>query len=102
MGISGKLKQIASQLKAEFEFYQRLHQHPQTPMLAKALLWLAIAYLLMPFDLIPDFLPVIGQLDDLIIIPLLLYCALKLTPLDVIAACKGEKSDGNLAYGFKF
>ena len=85
-----RLKAIAHRLKAEFYFYQRLQQHPQTPKLAKALLWLAIGYLVMPFDLIPDFLPVIGQLDDLIIIPLLLYWALKLTPPDIIAACRTE------------
>jgi uncharacterized membrane protein YkvA (DUF1232 family) len=90
MGLGDKLKQIAHKLKAEFEFYRRLQQHPQTPLLAKALLWLAIGYLLMPFDLIPDFLPVIGQLDDLVIIPLLLYAALKLTPQYVITECKGE------------
>lgn len=90
MKLGEKLKQIAVKLKAEFAFYRRLHQHPQTPMLAKALLWLAIGYVLMPFDLIPDFLPVIGQLDELVIIPILLYCALKLTPPDIIAACKLE------------
>ena len=83
-----KLKYIAAQLKAEFAFYRRLQQHPQTPTFAKALLWLAIGYVLMPFDLIPDFLPVIGQLDELVIIPLLLYFALKLTPPDIIAACR--------------
>jgi len=44
----------------------------------------------MPFDLIPDFLPVIGQLDELVIIPLLLYWVLKLTPQEVIAACRLE------------
>jgi uncharacterized membrane protein YkvA (DUF1232 family) len=54
-------------------------------------LWLAIGYLLMPFDLIPDFLPIIGQLDELVIIPLLLYLALKLTPLDIIAACRNYR-----------
>ena len=90
MKISEKLKAIAAQLKAEFAFYKRLQQHPQTPKLAKALLWLAIGYLLMPFDLIPDFLPVIGQLDELVIIPLLLYWAIKLTPQAVIAECKGN------------
>jgi uncharacterized membrane protein YkvA (DUF1232 family) len=90
MGIGENLKQIAAELKAEFEFYRRLQKHPQTPLLAKILLWLAVAYLLMPFDLIPDFLPVIGQLDDLIIVPLLLYCALKLTPPEVIMACRNE------------
>ena len=85
-----KLKAIAAKLKAEFAFYRRLQQHPQTPTFAKALLWLAIGYVLMPFDLIPDFLPVIGQLDELVIIPILLYWALKLTPPDVIASCKAE------------
>ena len=85
-----KFKQIGAQLKAEFEFYRRLQQHPETPMLAKALLWFAIGYVLMPFDLIPDFLPVIGQLDDLVIVPILLYYALKLTPAAVIAACRIE------------
>ena len=90
MSIGEKLKKIAGQLKAEFAFYKRLQQHPQTPKLAKALLWLAIGYLLMPFDLIPDFLPVIGQLDELVIIPILLYWALKLIPPDVIASCKAE------------
>ena len=90
MGLRDKLSLIATKLKAEFVFYKRLQQHPQTPKFAKALLWLAIGYLLMPFDLIPDFLPVIGQLDDLIIIPILLYWALKLTPPDIIAACRLE------------
>jgi uncharacterized membrane protein YkvA (DUF1232 family) len=87
-----KLKAIAAQLKAEFEFYRRLQQHPQTPTFAKALLWLAIGYVLMPFDLIPDFLPVIGQLDELVIIPILLYWALKLTPPAIIADCKGNNA----------
>ena len=90
MKLGEKLKQIATKLKAEFEFYRRLQQHPQTPILAKFCLWLAIGYLLMPFDLIPDFLPVIGQLDELVIIPLLLYFALKLTPQIIIAECKGS------------
>lgn len=90
MKLGDQLKKIAAQLKAEFAFYRRLQQHPQTPKFAKALLWLAIGYVLMPFDLIPDFLPVIGQLDELVIIPLLLYLALKLTPPDIIKACKAD------------
>jgi uncharacterized membrane protein YkvA (DUF1232 family) len=90
MKLGDKLKQIAAKLKAEFKFYQRLQQHPKTPKLAKALLWLAIGYVLMPFDLIPDFLPVIGQLDELVVIPILLYLALKLTPQEIIEACKAN------------
>jgi len=88
MKLGDKLKKIAAKLKAEFKFYQRLQQHPKTPKLGKALLWLAIGYVLMPFDLIPDFLPVIGQLDELVVIPLLLYLALRITPQEVIEACK--------------
>ncbi|HSI38158.1 MAG TPA: DUF1232 domain-containing protein [Methylotenera sp.] len=83
-----RLKAIAAKLKAEFVFYKRLQQHPQTPALAKFFLWLAIGYTLLPFDLIPDFIPVLGQLDEVIIIPLLLYCALKCTPQHVIDSCR--------------
>ena len=90
MGLRDKLRQIAAKLKAEFAFYKRLQLHPQTPKSAKFFLWLAIGYLLLPFDLIPDFLPIIGQLDEVVIIPLLLYCALKLTPADIVAACRIE------------
>ena len=64
MQLVNKLKKIAAQLKEEFDFYRRLQKHPKTPILAKAILWLAVGYLLMPFDLIPDFLPIIGQLDE--------------------------------------
>jgi uncharacterized membrane protein YkvA (DUF1232 family) len=85
-----RLKSIAAKLKAEFDFYKRLQQHPQTPKLAKFFLWLAIGYTLLPFDLIPDFIPVLGQLDEVVIIPLLLYCALKCTPQEVIDSCRGK------------
>jgi uncharacterized membrane protein YkvA (DUF1232 family) len=90
MRFRDKLKEFTTKLKAEFDFYRQLQQHPQTPVLAKALLWLAISYLLLPFDLIPDFLPVIGQLDDIVIIPLLVYCALKLIPQNILDECRGK------------
>jgi uncharacterized membrane protein YkvA (DUF1232 family) len=48
----------------------------QTPLVSKTLLGLAFGYLLLPFYLIPDFIPVISHLDDLVIIPLLVYFAL--------------------------
>jgi uncharacterized membrane protein YkvA (DUF1232 family) len=70
--------------------YRLVLKHPKTPWLAKAFLGLAIGYLLLPFDLIPDFIPVLGQLDDVLIIPLLVYIALLFIPKDVMQSCREE------------
>ncbi len=85
-----KLKSLTKQLKQEFEVYRLVLKHPQTPWLAKAFLGLAIGYLLLPFDLIPDFIPVLGQIDDVLIIPVLIYMALKLTPKAIIESCRRQ------------
>lgn len=81
---------MAGQLKQEFEVYRLVLRHDKTPVLAKIFLGLAIAYVLMPFDLIPDFIPVIGQLDDLVIVPLLVYVALKMIPDAVVNECREQ------------
>ena len=65
-----------------------MHRHPETPRLAKWLLGLAIGYVLLPFDLIPDFIPVLGQLDELVVVPGLIYLALRLIPDKIIADCR--------------
>jgi uncharacterized membrane protein YkvA (DUF1232 family) len=83
-----QLKIYAQQLKQELAVYRLLLKHPRTPRLAKLLLALAIGYLLLPFDLIPDFIPVIGQLDELIIIPLLVYLAVLLIPKNLLLSCR--------------
>jgi uncharacterized membrane protein YkvA (DUF1232 family) len=57
-------------------------------MLARVLLGMAVGYALLPFDLLPDFLPVIGHLDDLVIVPGLLWMALKLIPENVVRECR--------------
>ena len=83
-----KLKALATHLKQEFEVYRLVLKHPETPLLAKFFLGLAVGYLLMPFDLIPDFIPIIGQLDEVVIIPILLYMALLFIPKHVIQSCR--------------
>ena len=83
-----KLREIARRLKTEFAVYRLVLKHPQTPMMAKILLGLAVGYVLLPFDLIPDFIPVIGHLDDLVIVPGLVYLALKLVPNNVMVECR--------------
>ncbi len=57
-----------------------VHADPRTPWYCRALLYLAIAYAVCPVDLIPDFIPVIGHLDDLVILPLLAGTAWLLLP----------------------
>ena len=85
-----KLKALAKQLKQELEVYRLVLKHPQTPLLAKVFLGLAVGYLLLPFDLIPDFIPILGMLDDVVIIPTLLYLALLLIPKEVIQNCREQ------------
>jgi uncharacterized membrane protein YkvA (DUF1232 family) len=84
----GILVETARRLKTEFEVYRLVLRHPDTPLLAKGLLGVAVGYVLLPFDLIPDFIPVIGHLDDLVIVPALVYLALKLIPEVVISECR--------------
>jgi uncharacterized membrane protein YkvA (DUF1232 family) len=82
------LRRLAASIKREVQVCRAIARHPRTPRLAKIALGLAIGYLLLPFDLIPDFLPVIGHLDDVIIIPALVGFALWLVPADVVVECR--------------
>ncbi len=63
-------------------------RHPGTPWSAKALALAVAAYALSPIDLIPDFIPVLGYLDDLLIVPLGILAVTKLVPADVLAECR--------------
>lgn len=60
-------------------------KNPQTSFSARVLAFLTVTYALSPIDLIPDFIPVLGYLDDLIIVPLLIWMTLKLVPEDVMS-----------------
>lgn len=85
-----KFQEIYRSFKREFEVYRLLAKHPETPRVAKLLLGLAVGYLLLPFDLIPDFLPVIGHLDDAIIVPGLVALARRQIPAELIERCRAE------------
>ncbi len=67
-------------IKEHIVFYRSLYDDPRVPRAAKWLLWSAICYTLLPFDLIPDFVPVIGQLDDIVIVSALLWLAIRMIP----------------------
>ena len=80
-----KAKNLARSFKREIVIYQRVLADSRTPVQAKVFLGLALGYLCMPFDLIPDFIPVIGHLDDIIIVPALIYLALRFIPQELVA-----------------
>jgi len=80
-----KSKEIAHLFKRELIVYQRVLRDERTPARAKLFLGLAIGYLCMPFDLIPDFIPIIGHLDDAIIIPALVFAALRSLPPEIVS-----------------
>ena len=67
-------------------------RHPRVPWYAKLLAFLVVGYALSPIDLIPDFIPVIGYLDDLVLIPLGLMLVIRLIPAEVLAECR-QKSE---------
>ena len=90
MVIQMNLKQRAKQLKTDIPAVFLALRHKKTPLLAKILAAVAVAYALSPIDLIPDFIPVIGLLDDIIIVPALIVLVIKLTPAEVFAECREQ------------
>jgi uncharacterized membrane protein YkvA (DUF1232 family) len=82
------LKRWARILKSHVKALELARKDPRVPWAAKAVLVLVVAYALSPIDLIPDFIPVLGLLDDLILLPLGIALAIRLMPKDVWAECQ--------------
>ncbi len=76
-----------------FRLYRAASKHPDTPAIARILPWLSLLYILWPIDVIPDFFPLLGQLDDIAVIPLLIWLALRLVPKDVRERAEKEIID---------
>ena len=84
------LRSWARRLKSESLILYRASKDPGTPWLAKVFIALVIAYALSPIDLIPDFIPIIGHLDDLILIPLGIYLGSKMIPTEILEKYRKE------------
>ena len=100
MTLLTNLKKRAYELKRETFVLYLAARDPRTPWYAKMLVAGIVAYALSPIDLIPDFVPVLGYLDDLILIPLGISLAIKLVPSAVLAECRAQAQEtiqhGNL------
>ena len=83
-----KIRQRARQLKRDTYALYLACRDPRTPWFAKAIAGAIVAYALSPIDLIPDFIPIVGYLDDLIIVPAGLALAIKLIPPPVMMECR--------------
>ncbi|RXZ43490.1 DUF1232 domain-containing protein [Crenobacter cavernae] len=84
------LKRRARSLKAETFALYLAARHPETPWYAKLLVAAIVAYAFSPIDLIPDFVPVLGYLDDLVLIPIGIAVAIRMVPPLVWAECREQ------------
>lgn len=85
-----RIKRWARELKAQLLVLWFCRSHPDTPLAAKLLAGFVVAYAFSPIDLIPDFIPVLGYLDDLVIVPIGIYLTLRLIPAHVIADARTQ------------
>lgn len=92
-GMLARLAQEARRLRTETLALYFAARHPGTPWTARLLVAFIVGYALSPIDLIPDFIPILGYLDELILLPVLLGLALHLIPPPVLAECRQRAND---------
>lgn len=88
-----KLKSKARSMKQNVFILYLSYKDPRVPWYAKLFAICVVAYAFSPIDFIPDFIPVLGYLDDLIIVPLGITIALKLIPEPVLADCRAKAEE---------
>lgn len=91
MGLD-KFKAAAKQLKVDIPALFLAMKDKRTPILAKLLAGLVVAYALSPIDLIPDFIPVLGYLDDIILLPFMVAIVIKLIPEEIFSEKRKQAS----------
>lgn len=83
-----KLKVWAKNIKYHLYALYLVYHHQNVPLIAKIVAVIVVSYALSSIDLIPDFIPIIGYIDDLILLPLGIMLAIKLIPIEVWTECK--------------
>lgn len=86
MDFKGRMKAFKREVPALFLALK----DPHTPVVAKALAAVTVCYALSPIDLIPDFVPVLGYLDDVILLPAMVALTVRLVPADVLERCRRD------------
>jgi uncharacterized membrane protein YkvA (DUF1232 family) len=93
MSLVANLKTRARKLKSEVAALYYAARHPATPWYAKVLILGIVAYALSPIDLIPDFIPVLGFVDEIILLPFAILLAVKLVPDNVMIECRARAAE---------
>jgi uncharacterized membrane protein YkvA (DUF1232 family) len=86
----GRLKRWAQRLRVEVYALYLAYKDPRVPWYARVFAAVVVAYAFSPIDLIPDPIPVLGYLDDLVIVPLGVALAIKMIPPQILAGCREE------------
>lgn len=83
------------QFRNEIAVYRRVLLDPRTPRRTRWLLGAAVAYAVSPIDLIPDFIPILGHLDDIVVLPVLIWLALRSMPPELLAEHRSKLTEEN-------
>jgi uncharacterized membrane protein YkvA (DUF1232 family) len=94
----GKIKLWAKRLKSSIALLYLAYKHELTPWYARLSAVITVGYALSPIDLIPDFIPILGFVDDAVLLPALIWLSLRLIPKNVIELCR-EAAAGLFANG---
>jgi len=92
----------ASRLKTEVHALYLALKDPRVPWYARVLAGMIVAYALSPIDLIPDFIPVLGYIDDLILIPAGIYLTIRMVPREVLEECRQRVNYEAITSKFKW
>ena len=101
MSIGASLKAWAKRIKRDGVTLWFAGKHPRTPWYAKALGVFVVAYALSPIDLIPDFIPVLGYVDDMLLLPAWIWLTVRLLPPDVLLECRAQADEWMQTEGAK-
>lgn len=96
-----RLRNWARSLKRDIVMLWFARRHPDAPLPAKLLCIAAVLYTLSPIDLVPDFIPVLGYLDDVLLVPAMIWLAIRMLPPHVVQVCREQARTWMNAQGAK-
>ena len=86
----GLLLSLVALIGRELRVYMLVTKDDRTPRASKILLWVAVGYAISPIGLVPDFIPIVGYIDDVIIVPILVFIAVRRLPKGVVTECRAR------------